>query len=179
MLRKLTTLTLSLAFALTAVCAQAQEATVHHGFLFFAGEKYTVDEKTYGIYDDGHEFEKLIGENPEALSAFGSYEAWHITADVFTGLSFAAIVFGAVYYMPGVAKKLPESTGIISFASGGGLLVAGIVFELFAYGSISSAAEIYNRELIDEGPALELNKVPVPTLALTPGGAQLAFSWHF
>ena len=54
-----------------ATPALAQEATIHHGFLFFAGESYTVDEETFGIYEDGHEFADLIKENPEALVCLG------------------------------------------------------------------------------------------------------------
>jgi len=162
-----------------SVPAAAQEATIHHGFLFFAGEKYTMDEETFGIYDDGHEFEELIKDNPEALSAFGTYRGLHITANVAWGLSFAAIVFGGAAYIPGVDKKLGDTAGIIGFATGGGLLLLGTVFEFIAWGQISSAAEIYNRDLIDEGPALKIDPVPTPTLAVGPDGGHLALTWRF
>ncbi|MFC1654758.1 hypothetical protein ACFL2F_03035 [Myxococcota bacterium] len=49
MTKRLVTLAILTAFMLTAGSVLAQEVTIHHGFLFFAGEKYTMDEKTYGI----------------------------------------------------------------------------------------------------------------------------------
>ncbi|MBW1811553.1 MAG: hypothetical protein JRJ87_25425 [Deltaproteobacteria bacterium] len=179
MTKQFVTLALSIALFVGTATVHAQEATIHHGFLFFAGEKYAVDEEIYGIYDDGNLFEDLIKENAAALDQFKSYRAWHITANVFTSFSFAAIVFGAVCYMPGVDKHLEPPAGIIGFASGGGLLVLGMVFEFIAWGSITGAAETYNKELIDEGPSLKLNGMPTPTLALAPGGGHFALTWRF
>lgn len=182
MMRSTTTTVLGLVFVLAAASATAQEAIIHHGFLFFAGEQYTVDEETFGIYDDGHRFEELISDNPEALSQFHSYEGWHTTAIVATSLSIAAVVFGGAYYMfeKDMSESLGESTGIASFAAGGGLLALGMVFEFIAWGSISSAAETYNEALMDEGPGIGLDGVPLPSVAVTDdGGAHLALTWRF
>ena len=82
-----------------ATPALAQEATIHHGFLFFAGESYTVDEETFGIYEDGHEFADLIKENPEALAKFHSYRTWHNTANVSLELPLAAMALGGRWWL--------------------------------------------------------------------------------
>lgn len=175
-----------LAGMLFAIPAVAQEATIHHGFLFFSGESYTMDEQTYGIYEDGHEFAELIKENPEALAKFHSYRTWHITANVSLGLSLAAIAFGGVAYMPGVQKNLPDNTGIYAFAAGGGLLLLSCVFEFISWGRISSAAETYNSGLmenVDDGS--EGSLMPASPsglrLALLPSisGGMLALGWSF
>ena len=179
MIKRCVLLALLLMMLPGSAMVQAQEATIHHGFLFFASEKYTVDEETFGIYDDGHLFTDLIKENQAAMDAFGSYRGWHITANVFTGLSFAAIVLGGVVYIPGVDKEVPEVTGVVCFATGGGLLVLGMIFEFIAWGNISEAAEIYNRDLIDEGPALKFDPIPTPTLALSDDGGHFALTWRF
>lgn len=182
MTRRTTTTVLGLALLLVAGNTTAQEAAIHHGFLFFAGEHYTVDEETFGIYDDGHLFEELIKDNPEALSQFHSYEGWHTTAIVATSLSIAAIVFGGAYYMfeKDMSESLGNSAGIASFAAGGGLLALGMVFEFIAWGSISSAAETYNEDLMDDGPGAGLDGMPIPTVAVTNGGgAHLALTWRF
>ncbi|RLB57549.1 MAG: hypothetical protein DRI34_07525 [Deltaproteobacteria bacterium] len=166
-----------------ATPALAQEATIHHGFLFFAGESYTVDEETFGIYEDGHEFADLIKENPEALAKFHSYRTWHITANVSLGLSLAAMAFGGVAYMPGVQKNLPDNIGIYAFAAGGGLLLLSCVFEFISWGQISSAAEIYNSGLMDDGAEGRLlpSRPAGFTVALAPtdSGGMLALGWNF
>jgi len=159
--------------------ASAQEVEIHHGFIFYAGN-YSVDEETFGLYEDGHEIATLLKEVPAALGAFHSFETWHTMGNVFTGLSLAAFAFGGVCYMPGVKDELPGSTGIISFASGGGLLVLGVVFEFISWSSIGSAAELYNKEMeVDDGPALRFDPVPLPALTLGEGGANLALTWRF
>ncbi len=164
---------------LVPLSAQAQEAAIQHGFLFIVGEDYSVDEKTFGIYEDGNTFADLIKENQEALEKFESYGTWHVTANVMTGLSLAAFTFGAATYMPAFEKELPESAGLISFLSGGGLLLVGMVCEFIAWGSISSAAEIYNSDLMDEGPAYQINALPTPMLAVLPDGGHLSLAWNF
>jgi hypothetical protein len=168
----------SLAMAMFVSNVHAQELTVHHGF-WWGGEKYTVDEETFGIYQDGHLFENLIKDNPEALSAFHSYEGWHLTGQVTLGLSLAAIVFGGVTYIPGVDKEIPEPAGVIGFAVGGGLLAVAAVFEFISWGSIGSAAETFNKGLIDDGASGFKLKSPIPSLAMTGDGAHLALTWAF
>ena len=160
--------------------AQAQEAKIHHGFLFFAGESYTMDEKAYGINEDGHEYSELIRNNPEALSAFKNYRGWHTTAIVSTSLSIAAFVFGGVYYIfeKDLSDKIGKNTGIISLATGGGLLALGMAFEFIAWGRISSSAEIYNKGLIDEGP-VGASRLPLPSLAFTKDSAHLVLTGRF
>jgi hypothetical protein len=176
---KITATLLSFGFlVLTASNVFGQEAHIHHGFLFFAGEKYTVDEETYGIYDDGNKFEDLIKDNVVALDKFHSYQTWHTTALVTTGLSIAAFVFGGVCYMPGLEKDLGGDIGVIGFAAGGGALVLGLIFEFVAWGSISSAAEIYNGELIDE-TASKPSLWPRPSLSLASSNTSLTLSWNF
>ena len=157
--------------------ATAQELTVHHGF-WWGGEEYTVDEETFGINQDGHKFEIVIKDNPEASSAFSSYQGWHTTGQVTLGLSLAAIVFGGVTYIPGLDKDIPEPAGMIGFAIGGGLLALAVTFEFISWGRVSSAAEIYNKDLIDDETAFRL-KSPVPSLAMTDDGAHLALTWTF
>ena len=164
---------------LAPLSAAAQEASVSHGFLFFASEKYTVDEQTYGIWDDGHEFIDLIKENPQAVTAFRSYRAWHAAANVSVGLSLAAFVFGGISYMPGVRKSFPDSTGLIAFGAGGGLVVVGCIFEFIAWGRISNAAEIYNRGLFDDGTVGQAPATPTVTLVPTDGGATVAVGMRF
>jgi hypothetical protein len=168
---------LALCIPVLASNAQAQELTVHHGF-WWGGEQYSVDEETFGIYQDGHKLENILKENPEALSAFHSYETWHTTGQVTLGLSLAAIVFGGVTYIPGVDKEIPEPAGLIGFAVGGGLLAVAAVFEFISWGRISSAAEIHNKDLIDDSGALKLD-APIPSLAVTDNGAHLALTWSF
>lgn len=159
--------------------ASAQEVTIHHGFLFFASEKYTMDQGTYGIYEDGHEFKELLKDNPKALSKFKSYQGWHTTALVSTGLSLAAFVFGGFCYMDAVNKEIPEGTGVIALASGGGLLALGFIFEFISYGSISGAAETYNKGLMDDESSATFDPVPSTAIALLPGGGQFALTWRF
>lgn len=169
-----------LVFIISNRDAGAQEVKIHHGFLFFAGETYTVDEQTFGIYEDGHEFAKLIGENKEALDYFHSYRSWHTTAYVMVGFSCAAIVFGGVVFMPGMDKHISSDVGLYSFASAGGFLALGFVFEFVAWGKISSAAEIYNKGLFDDGTgALDIDMKP--TLAFSPldQGGVLTLAWRF
>jgi hypothetical protein len=165
---------------LTASAAKAQEAKIHHGFLFFASESYTMDEKTYGINEDGHEYGELIRNNPEALSAFKKYRIWHTTAIVSTSLAIAAFAFGGAYYIfeKDLSDKIGKYTGIISLATGGGLLAIGIAFEFIAWGRISSSAERYNKGLIDEGPG-ETSSLPLPSLALAKDSAHLMLTWNF
>ena len=174
---------LAVAVVLALVClaptAKAQEIEVHNGFIFYAG-KYTVDEETYGLYAKGHELENLLKEVPAALDAFHSFETWHTTGGVFTGLSLAALAVGGVMYLPGVKDEVPSSAGIIGFASGGGLLVLGFVFEFISWSRINSAAELYNKDMeIDDGPALRFNPIPMPAVAVSGDGANLALTWSF
>jgi hypothetical protein len=161
--------------------AQAQEATIRHGFLFFAGEKYTMDEKTYGINEDGHEYRELIRNNPEALSSFTNYRIWHTTAIVSTSLSIASFVFGGVFYIfeKDLSDKIGANTGIIALATGGGLLALGIGFEFISWGRISRSAEVYNKGLMDEGPGEVGSRLPVPSLAVTKDSARLMLTWAF
>ena len=159
--------------------AMAQEAKIHHGFLFFASEHYTVDGETFSIYEDGHLYESLIKDNIEALDSFHSYETWHLTSIVATTFSLAAIVAGGVLYMPGVEKEVPTNSGLYGFAAGGGLLVMGVVFEFIAWSSMSNSAEVYNKELIDEGVGMNFDLMPSTTLALSPDAAHFALTWRY
>jgi hypothetical protein len=181
MTKKLVSIAILAAFMFAVGTVPAQEVTIHHGFLFFASEKYTMDEKTYGIYEDGNLFEDVIKDNAEALSQFSSFKTWHTIAIVSTGAAIAACAFGGGYYMfeDDLSEDLGESFGLIMFAAGGGLLVLGFVFEFISWGSISSAAETYNKDLMDEGPALKLDGIPVPTVAVGPDSAHLALTWRF
>ncbi|MBN2493608.1 MAG: hypothetical protein JXR96_03365 [Deltaproteobacteria bacterium] len=179
MSRVLASLSIAAVLVALSASAHAQEAKIHHGFLFFASESYTMDEETYGIWEEGHHYEDQIKENAAALAAFNSYRTWHTTGIVFTGMSLASVVVGAVMYMPGVSKEVPEHIGAYIMAGGGGLLVMGIVFEFISWGKITDSARIYNSELMDEGPALDMDALPSPTLALTEGGAHLALTWRF
>lgn len=183
MTKRLVTVAMLAVFALAAGSVQAQEVTIHHGFLFFSGEKYTMDEKTYGIYEDGNKFEDVIKENAGALSSFSSYKVWHTVANLSAGTSFGVIAIGLLYQ--GIYGEiyrdldLGENGGFLIAGIGGGLFALSIVFEFISWGSISSAAETYNKELMDEGPALKLDDIPVPTVAVGPEGAHLALTWRF
>lgn len=183
MTKRLITLAILAGCMLAAGGVQAQEVTIHHGFLFFAGEKYTMDEKTYGIYEDSNKFEEVIKENAGALSSFSSFKVWHMVANVSAGTSFGIIALGLLYYgiYDEIAKDLDlgENGGLFMALGGGGLFVLSVVFEFIAWGSISSAAETYNQQLMDEGPALKLDKIPTPTVAVGPQGAHLALTWRF
>lgn len=172
---------LTLVFICFAPAAGAQEVEIHNGFVFYAG-KYTVDEETYGLYAKGHELETLFKEVPAALDAFHSFETWHTTGGVFTGLSLAAFAVGGIMFAPAVKdeKGVPDSAGIIGISAGGGLLVLGLVFEFISWSRINSAAELYNKDMeIDDGPALRFNPIPLPTLAVSDTGANLALHWRF
>lgn len=159
--------------------SQAQEVEVNTGFIFYAG-KYTLDEETFGVYAEGHEFETLLKEVPAALDAFHSFETWHTMGSVFTSLSLVAFMFGGVAYMPGVKDSLPDNIGIYGFAAGGGMLVLGFVFEIVSWSSIGNAAVLYNKDMeVDDGPALRFDPLPVPMLAVNEDGANLALSWSF
>jgi hypothetical protein len=183
MSKRLVTVAILAAFALAAGAAGAQEVTIHHGFLFFAGEKYTMDEKTYGVYEDGNKLEEILKENAGALSSFHSFETWHTIANISAGTGFGVIALGLLYQgiYSEVSKDLDlgENGGWLIAGIGGGLFALSIVFEVIAYGSISSAAETYNKELMDEGPEAKLDGIPVPTLAVGPKSAHLALTWHF
>lgn len=160
--------------------ASAQEAKIHHGFLFFAGETYTVDEKSFGLYDDGNEYSVLIRDNPEALSAFKSYRILHTTAIVSTAVAIAGFVFGGAYYIfqKDLSKSMGNNAGVISFAAGGGFLVIGMVLEFVAWDRISSSAKIYNRGLLDDGSGA-MRGFPVPSLAFSQDSARLMLTWDF
>ncbi len=184
MKKRLVTAAILAGFMLAASGVQAQEVTIHHGFLFFVGEKYTMDERTYGIYDDSNKFENVIKENAEALSSFKSFTVWHTVANISAGTSFGVIALGLLYY--GIYDEiyrdldLGENGGLLMAGiGGGGLLVLSVVFEFIAWGSISSAAETYNKDLMDEGPALKLDGIPLPTVAIGPDSAHLALTWRF
>jgi hypothetical protein len=184
MTKKLVNVAVLAGFVLAAGGVQAQEVTIHHGFLFFVGEKYTMDEKTYGIYEDGNKFEDVVKENADALSSFKSFKVWHTVANISAGTSFGIIALGLLYQgiYDEISKDLDlgENGGLLmAGVGGGGLLVLSMVFEFISWGSISSAAETYNKELMDEGPALEFDGIPLPTLAVGPRGAHLALTWHF
>jgi len=181
MTKRFVTLMLSASLLLAASAIQAQEVTVHHGFLFFASESYTMDEKTFGINDDGNKFEEVIKENKKALSQFHSYESMHTVANVCFGLGLGAAALGGVYYMleDDLSETFGESMGMIMFVTAGGFVVASVVFEFLAYGSISGAADTYNHELMDEGPAYKFDPVPTPMVAVTPRGGHLALTWNF
>jgi hypothetical protein len=183
MSKRFVTVAILVAFALAAGAAGAQEVTIHHGFLFFAGEKYTMDEKTYGIYEDGNKLEEVLKENADALSSFSSFKTWHTVANLTAGTSFGVIALGLLYQgiYSEVSKDLDlgENGGWLIAGIGGGLFALSIVFEVIAYGSISSAAETYNKDLMDEGPEAGLDVVPVPTVAVGPKSAHLALTWRF
>ena len=183
MSRFTTAIAIVIALSASSLPAAAQEVEVHHGFIFYAGS-YTLDEETYGLYEDGHAFAELLDEVPPALAAFHSFETFHTMGNVFTGLSLAAFVVGGVMYMPGVEDEISSASTVAlsSFGAGGGLLLLGVVFEFVAWSRISSAAELYNEEMeIDDGPMLRRpDAVPLPSLALLPdGGARLALRWTF
>jgi hypothetical protein len=183
MTKRLVTVAILATFVLAAGGAQAQEVTIHHGFLFFAGEKYTMDEKTYGIYEEGNKFENVIKDNAGALSSFNSFKAWHTVANISAGTSFGVIALGLLYQgiYNEVSKDLDlgENGGFLITGIGGGLFVLSMVFEFIAWGSSSSAAETYNKELMDEGPALKLDGIPLPTVAIGSDSAHLALTWRF
>ena len=183
MTKRLVTVAILAAFILAAGAVLAQEVTINHGFLFFAGEKYTMDEKTYGIYEDGNKFEEVIKDNADALSSFNSFKVWHTVANLSAGTSFGVIALGLLYQgVYGEVSKdldLGENGGFLIAGIGGGLFALSVVFEFIAWGSISSAAETYNKELMDEGPALKLDGIPTPTVAVGPRGAHLALTWRF
>jgi hypothetical protein len=184
MSKKIITLAILTGFALAAGVAGAQEVTIHHGFLFFAGEKYTMDEKTYGIYEEGNKLENVLKENADALSGLNSYGTWHTIANISAGTSLGLIALGLLYQgiYSEVSKDLDlgENGGLlIAGIGGGGLLALSIVFEFIAWGSINSAAETYNKGLMDEGPALKLDGIPTPTVAIGPKSAHLALTWRF
>lgn len=172
---------LTLAFIGCVPTAGAQEVEIHNGFVFYAGN-YTVDEETFGIYSKGHALEDILKEVPTALDAFHSFESWHTAGGVFTGLSLAAFAVGGIMFAPAVKdeKGVPSSAGIIGIASGGGLLVLGFVFEFISWSRINSAAELYNKDMeIDDGPALRFNPIPMPAVAVSGQGANLALTWRF
>jgi len=184
MSKRLVTVAILAVFALGAGSAGAQEVTIHHGFLFFAGEKYTMDEKTYGIYEEGNTLENVLKENADALSSFNGFKTWHTIANISAGTSLGLIALGLLYQgiYDEVAKDLDlgENGGwLIAGIGGGGLLVLSFVCEFIAWGSISSAADTYNQELMDEGPALKLDGIPIPTVAVGPQSAHLALTWRF
>ena len=178
---KLLTVALVVGMLQVSLPAGAQEVKISHGFLFFAGEKYTMDEKTYGISEDGHELSEVLKDNAAALAKYKSYKAWHTTAYVMLGASLASIVFGGVYYgfKKDMEESLGSSAGIVSFAIGGGFLALSLTFEFISYGSISGAAEVYNKGLIEEGPGSSAQKDQplVPRVALGPGA--LSLTWKF
>ncbi|NMB74997.1 MAG: hypothetical protein GYA21_07695 [Myxococcales bacterium] len=165
------------AFFLMLPTVSAQEIKIHHGFLFFASEKYTLDEKTYSIWEEGHELDRILKENAAAYEKFESYKIWHTTAYVFTGLSLAAFVFGGVYYLfeKDMSEALGNSAGVIGFISGGALLASGIVFEFVAQGKITDAARIHNSGLMDEGPGGSASLVP----SVSVGPLAAALTWKF
>ena len=183
MSKRLVIVAILAAFALAAGSVAAQEVTIHHGFLFFAGEKYTMDEKTYGIYEEGNKLEQVLKENADALSSFNSYETWHTIANISAGTSFGVIALGLLYQgiYDEVSRDLDlgKNGGWLIAGIGGGLFALSIVFEVIAYGSISSAADTYNKELMDEGPEAGLDIVPQPAVAVGPEGAHLALTWRF
>jgi len=156
---------------------RAQEIKVHTGFIFYSG-KYTLDEETRGLYDEGHQLAALLAESPQALEAFRSFEGWHMTANVMTGLALGAIVLGGVFYMPGVVDEVPSYSGYVCFGIGGGLLVFGLVSEFVSWGRLHAVEELHNKSVdIDDGPALQW--IPVPSLGLAEGGGQLGLTWAF
>ncbi len=178
MLKRLTVILVAVVVLLVTAGVSAQEVQIRHGFIFYAGN-YTLDEETFGLYEDGHEFSTLLKEVPEALDAFDSFDTWHTMGNVFTGLSLAAFAFGGVCYMPGVKDELPASSSTISFATGGGLLALALVFEFVSWSRIGSAAELYSEGVeVDDGPALLFNPGPLPVLTLGGGGAGLALPWR-
>ena len=181
MTKRFVTLALSAAMLLAAGGIQAQEVSINHGFLFFAGESYTMDERTYGVHEDGNKLEDVLKENKKALAQFRSYETMHTVANVCFGLGLGAAALGGVYYMleDDLSETFGESMGMIMFISAGGFVAASLVFEFLAYGSISGAADTYNRELMDEGPAFKFDPVPTPMVAVTPKGGHLALTWSF
>ena len=183
MTKRLVILAVLAAFMLAAGAVPAQEVTVHHGFLFFAGEKYTMDEKTYGINEEGNKFEDVIKENASALSSFNSYKVWHTVANISAGTSFRVIALGLLYQgiYDEISKDLDlgENGGFLIAGIGGGLFVLSMVFEFISWGSITSAAETYNKELMDEGPELGLGGIPLPTVAVGSKSAHLALTWRF
>jgi hypothetical protein len=177
MCKKLTWVAAVIGVSLLGSGALAQEIKVHTGFIFYAG-KYSMDESTYGLYEEGHKLEGLLKENPSALSAFRGFEGWHTTANVMTGLALGSIVLGGVFYMPGVKDEVPGYTGIVCFGVGGGLLVFGLVSEFISWSRLSKAEEVFNRSIeVDDGPALNL--IPMPSFAFLPRGGQLGLTWQF
>ena len=161
--------------------ALAQEAVIHHGFLFFANEKYTVDDQTFAVYKDGNKFADLIKENKAALAKFDSYEAWHTSALVASGVAIAGIAFGVSYYAfyDSLSRDLGDSAGLICFASGGGLFALSAALEFVAWGKISDAAHMHNRGLMDEGSASLQSLLPRLSLAVAQGKTLAALNWTF
>lgn len=137
-----------------ASLGRAQEVQTRHGFIFYSGS-YRLDEQTFGLYEEGHKYEALIKDVPLALSKFKSYRTLHTLGNVSVGLGLAAFVLGAVKYMPAVGEDLPESMGIASFGTGGGLLILGLVFEFISWSSLGASADVYNHATgIEDGSAL-------------------------
>lgn len=179
MIKRVSLFIILVSLGLSSKSVLAQELQIHHGFVFYAG-KYSVDEETFSLYEDGHEFKTLLSESHAAVSAFESFETWHTMGNVLTGLSLAAFAFGGVCYMPGVRDELPDSTGVISFAAGGGLLVLGLVSEFISWSQISSAAELYNKEMdIEDGTSLKMDTTPSVMVSLEKGGGGLTLAWRF
>jgi hypothetical protein len=161
--------------------AMAQEAVIHHGFLFFAREKYSVDEQTFPINKDGNRFADLIKENKAALAKLDGYDTWHTTALVASGCSIAGLVFGAAYYAfyDDMSRMLGDSAGLISLATGGGLFLVASAFEFVAWGKISDAAHMYNGQLMDDGSASLQTNLPRLSLAVTPDKTWAGLTWAF
>jgi len=166
------------ALGLFCQTALAQEIRVHTGFIFYSG-KYSVDEETFGLYAEGHKLAALLKESPKALEAFESFEGWHMTANVMTGLALGAIVLGGVFYIPGLEKSIDAQTAAIaSFATGGGLLIFGLICEFVSWGRLSTAEELFNKSVdVDDGPAMQW--IPVPSLGVGEHGGQLGLTWAF
>lgn len=162
--------------------ALAQEAIIHHGFLFFARETYSVDEQTYPIHKDGNRFADLIKDNKAAVEKLESYEAWHTGALVGSGLGIAGLVFGLAYYAfyDDLSRQMGDSAGIMGFAAGGGCLLIASALEFIAWGKISDAAHLYNGGLMDDGSAsLRPSSMPRLSLAVTPERSWAGLTWTF
>ena len=178
MLKHLTVVSLLAVLVIQSAAVDAQEVKVNKGFVFYAGS-YSLDEQTYGLYEEGHAFRDVLKEVPAALSQFESYEFMHMTGNVLLGLGLVAAVVGGVAVMPGVKEEVPESLALIGFAGGAGLAVAAVVFEFVSWSSLSGAVDTYNKEMdVDDGPAFNFS-APLPMLALTENAGFLSLGWRF
>lgn len=160
----------------------AQEAKIHQGFLFFSAPSYTMDEKEFGVYENGKEYKRIIKDNREASALFQSYRTWHKTSLWFTGFALAGATFAGAYYIfeKDMSEALGNNAGMISLGVAGGLLAVGLVCEFISWGSLSESATVYNKGLMsDDGTGAWKLPLVVPAFFVSQNSfhAGLVFSF--